>query len=160
MLNLCSTGIHSLPASVGRLMNLKTLSLESNNLTDLPNTLEFCQNLLLLNITDNKFTCIPSVVLRLKNLAELKQSSKPLIQNHQKSIEVFNPNHKTDGTSGPLSLQSQCVPKVNLRHIEFWLQHSAHPKQFDTLGSSIFVCAICGTGVLQGKQQIYISVFI
>ena len=68
---LDSTDLTNLPPSVGRLKHLEELSVKYNKLTTLPEILRFCKELRVLNLVRNKFVRIPGVVLQLKKLEDL-----------------------------------------------------------------------------------------
>lgn len=68
---LDSTQLTSLPPSIGRLKHLEELSVKKNKLTTLPEIIRFCKELRVLNLVGNKFVRIPGVVLQLKKLEDL-----------------------------------------------------------------------------------------
>ena len=143
-----STGIKSVPSSIGRLRNLEILSLNSNTLSDLPITLQFCQNLTVLNLKANRFASIPSVVLKLKNLRDLRRLDNPL----SGSTPVTQTT--TTNIHSPASLQSLCTRAVFINQIDYWKQQSLGPMQCKTLdyiSSSLHLCDRCETVISQGN---------
>ena len=64
--------LRRLHPSVGRLQNLRLLSVQYNRLCDFPLTLGLLRKLEYLNITGNPFTTIPCAVFHLHNLSILE----------------------------------------------------------------------------------------
>jgi Leucine rich repeat/Tetratricopeptide repeat len=70
-LNLTSLGLPALPAEIGQLINLRTLSLGGNTLTRLSPAVSLLTNLLVLSMWDNMLTKLPDGIGQLTNLQVL-----------------------------------------------------------------------------------------
>ncbi len=165
MLN--KTGLTRLPPSVGRLHQLKRLSLANNKLTDLPITLEFCEQLEELDVSHNQFTAIPGVVLTLRNLKVLRRLGSNLISRWTTGLTTFphisvHVKDLTRDTDIPEPLQSLAACTVMGCHANYWRSDalsSLQCKLVDALGSKYKYCHNCHqsvdvrTGYTKGKCE-------
>jgi len=90
-----SSGIESLPQSIGDLTSLTELNLKDNKLTDLPNTTGKLQSLKSIGLASNSFSEIPSVLLNLAKLEELDISGNSIktIPEGFKTLKLFAAQH-------------------------------------------------------------------
>ena len=70
-LNFDHSNLHSLSPEIGKLKNLKTLSLTDNNLTQLPKEIGDCTSLETLLLSHNMLNYLPKSLINLKNLKQL-----------------------------------------------------------------------------------------
>ncbi len=82
-LDLSGLGITSLPAEIGKLDSLKSLSLRRNELAELPSTMAQLTNLDVVFLDHNRFTALPPVV---RNWTQIKQFR--LNHNRLKSVSA------------------------------------------------------------------------
>ena len=72
-LDLSGNYLEELPTSINKLKNLKTLTLDNNQLRDLqfPHTICELSNLIMLSVSNNQLSVLPSNIERLKELKRL-----------------------------------------------------------------------------------------
>jgi internalin A len=80
MLDLSGSKLTELPAELGQLKNLTTLSLSYNQLTELPAELGQLKNLTTLSLSYNQLTELPAELGQLTNLTTLSLSSNQLTE--------------------------------------------------------------------------------
>ena len=164
-LHLDSTGLKALPASVGRMKKLETLSLRKNKLTDLPVTLSFCENIKVLHLQGNSFQFLPGVILQLKNLTELSRLDNPLPARwsgfasashlkRQGNTSVAKP--KEGVVYNPDSLQLLCTRQVFASRMQYWKHDVLGPlqcKMIDCLAAHSSICHKCNTAFPVDKGE-------
>lgn len=147
-----STGLTSLPPSVGRLQKLEVLSLSKNKLSDLPPTIAFCKNLRVLNLQGNSFKSVPGVVLHLKKLEELRRLDNPLTARWNgfatapHIVAVPPQKSKEKQAHNPDSLQTMCTKTILSTQIDYWKGDVVGPlqcKTLDSLASQFTICENC-----------------
>ena len=79
---LDDTNTRLLHPSIGRLQNLKVLSLQFNKLYDLPVTVRLLHRLEDLKITGNLYRSLPGAVYHLKNLKNIEGLNENLLENY------------------------------------------------------------------------------
>lgn len=166
-LKLDQTGLRYLPASVGRLRHLRTLSLNGNHLRSLPNTLSFCGSLEELNLEYNRFSVLPGVILQLPSLNSLRRYGNTELHGgaadlaagsrSNRYISIIPERHRTVsedeeeeedqrdlGMVVPLKLLA--VQSLITHRIDYWGDGTLAPavcKILDTAQVDYKICEVC-----------------
>ena len=90
-LGLRNNHLTSLPAEIGRLTNLMTLSLGENRLTSLPAEIGRLTNLKLLDLSNNQLTSLPAEIGQLTNLTMLGLRHNKISNSEREKIKHLLP---------------------------------------------------------------------
>lgn len=157
-LSLDETGLKFLPASIGRLRELKALSLKNNCLSSLPHTLSFCSKLEELHLEDNLFTVLPGVIVYLESLHTLTRHGNPLLptsadlasrarrSNYIQTVQEKQPPDRSDQFGVVLPLKLLAVQQVLTNRTNYWEMGRVAPaicKMIDLVQSKYRICDSC-----------------
>ena len=91
-LTLAFNGIKKIPSSIGDLTNLKLLDLMWNGLEELPDSIKYLKNLEYLSLVGNKLITLPEGIDKLTNLKKLSLQVNPISASEKERITALLPN--------------------------------------------------------------------
>ena len=124
-LSIAKCNIKLLPASIGKMEQLKILVLSHNLLASLPYFIIYCRELEELDLSFNLFQFLPGYIQQLPKLKTLRRLNNPLVENVKgwslNSVSVLkSPNKILDELSAVPPLQTFCLPVIIRTYPNYW----------------------------------------